>query len=105
MAEAIGEASDRAVIVGAVFTAAPGKAEMIAEALRGARDQVREHEVGNTHYHLARSGDRFIAYERYVSRSAFDEHRRSPAVASLFAFFEREEVLAGPPEIEFYTEL
>ena len=49
--------------------------------------------------------DVFVFYEQYKDDAAFDAHRKSPVLAAFRERREKEGLVEGTPEVEFYRSI
>jgi quinol monooxygenase YgiN len=89
----------------AFFKATPGRADELEKVLLGLVGPTRG-EPGNISYVLHRMDgdpDVFMFDEIWVSKSALDEHRKTPHIKSLPASIK--DLAQGPPRVEIYSEV
>ena len=93
------------MIVVAVLKAQAGKEKEMEDALRGMIPKVQSEE-GTIAYILHRAlsePGKFLFYEKYKDKAAFDFHSSTPHFQELFGKIGP--LLAGPPSVEMYEEL
>ena len=93
------------MVLVAVLKAQAGKEKEVEDALRAMIPKVQSEE-GTLAYILHRSPNetgKFLFYEKYRDKAAFDHHSSAPYVKELFGTIGP--LLAGPPSIEMYEEL
>jgi quinol monooxygenase YgiN len=89
----------------AKIRAAKGKGDTLAALLKEQVAKVKETEPGCLVYRPHRSTkdpDVFVFYEQYKDDAAFDVHRKSPVLAAYRERREKEGLVEGTPEVEFY---
>lgn len=105
----IGERTKTEVLtVVAKVRAARGKGEALAALLEEQAAAVRELEPGCLAYCLHRSTtdpELFLFYEQYRDEAAFEVHRKGAHVARFRERREKEGLIEGAVEIEFYRSL
>ena len=92
----------------AKFRAAKGKGDALATLLAEQAAVVKKNEPGCLVYRPHRSTkdpDVFIFYEQYKDDAAFDAHRKAPYLAEYRARREREGLVEGAAEVEFFRSL
>jgi len=92
----------------AKLRAAKGKGDALAALLKEQAAAVRKAEPGCLVYRPHRSSkdpDLFIFYEQYKDDAALDAHRKNPILAEYRARREKEGLMEGTAEIEFYRSL
>ncbi|MFO1315842.1 MAG: putative quinol monooxygenase [Burkholderiales bacterium] len=88
--------------------AARGKGDALAALLAEQAAVVRKAEPGCLAYRVHRSTrdpDAFVFYEQYADEAAFDAHRTAPHLAAFRERREREELVAGPADVEIFRSL
>ena len=92
----------------AKIRAAKGKGDALAALLQEQAGVVKKNEPGCLVYRPHRSTkdpDVFIFYEQYKDDAAFDAHRKAPYLAEYRARREREGLVEGAAEVEFFRSL
>ncbi|HVN72626.1 MAG TPA: putative quinol monooxygenase [Desulfomonilia bacterium] len=93
------------IVVVAVLKAKQGKEEEMEEALRWIIPQV-DSEEGTLKYVLHRAkkdAGKFLIYENYRDKDAFNKHSSTPYFAELFGKIAP--LLEGDPSIEIYEDI
>ena len=92
----------------AKIRAAKGKGDALEKLLKEQAAVVRKNEPGCIVYRPHRSRkdpEQFVFYEQYKDDAAFDAHRKGPHLAAFRERREKEGLVGGPPEVEFYRSL
>jgi quinol monooxygenase YgiN len=93
------------IVVAAVLKAQAGKEREMEDALRAMIPKVQSEE-GTLAYVLHRAQNepgKFLFYEKYKDKAAFDHHGSTPYIKELFGKIGP--LLDGKPSIEMYEEL
>jgi len=93
------------IVISAVLKAQAGKEKDMEEALRAMIPKVRTEE-GTLVFVLHRAQNepgKFLFYEKYKDKAAFDYHSSTPHIKELFG--QIGPLLDGKPNIEMYEEL
>jgi quinol monooxygenase YgiN len=88
--------------------AAKGKGDALAELLKEQVAKVKETEPACLVYRTHRSTtdpDAFVFYEQYTDEAAFDAHRKSPVLAAYRERRQKDGLVEGAPEFEFYRSI
>ena len=94
------------LVVAAKIKARPGEADKLADMFREMVEWVTENEAETLTYSCSRSTDepnRFLFFERYTSKKAFQEHTSSEKFLGFAA--DLQGLVEGPIEIETYQEI
>ena len=94
------------LVVAAKIKAKPGEADKLAQMFREIVEWVMENEAETLTYVCSRSTDdpdRFLFFERYTSKKAFQEHTSSEKFLGLAAALQG--LIEGPIEIDTYQEI
>ena len=92
----------------AKIRAPKGKGDQMAALLKEQAAAVRQAEPGCLVYRPHRSTkdpDLFVFYEQFRDQAAFDAHRTAPHMAAFRERREREGLVEGGADIEFYRSL